>query len=64
MLIHIDCENLSLKMVGGIMKVNCRIKKKKCLDCFRYKSLIKEYQLIECKGLLKYLVKNNLKKMQ
>jgi len=61
MLVNIDCKSLSLKIVGGIIEVDCLIKKKKCLDCNRYKSLIKEWQLAELKGLLKPMSKKKIK---
>ena len=61
MLVHIDCEKISLKISGGVVYVDCLLKKKKCLDCIRYKSIIREWELATLTGLLKPISKKNKK---
>jgi hypothetical protein len=60
-LINIDCKNLKITMTGGYIEVDCKLKKKKCMDCNFYETVIKENSLVELTGLLKPLTRTNKK---
>lgn len=58
MLVHLDCDELVIKLSGGGMEVDCKLGRKKCLGCRKYISYINIPKTHgEYKGLLEQLIK-------